>query len=336
MGRRGRSGSGIHWYYPDGVEYQWQPAVATPVPGELEPGKSAKVSVNVRVPDRDGAYILSFDVVRMPDTYLATQPVTYTGDLGLVPVRVDRGTTRFRRPCDRSLTWMPWRVRITPPMGTLTAQEPACLPSSSRPDVYGIAAYFSTGKDGKPLKDAPPYPSGYFADTSPSRPACLLPLRPENARREERGRLSGAEGDASRRSICHPASGGGGDGWRGRSHNPLSCATRTETEKKIAISVGDWKPDTGRGRPHRRSRLPQACARRRLPRLRRHTAYYRPPGHLQRSRFPDPSAGAEGKGIRDHAGEVSVRRQALGIGRWLPAPGLFAEYTNRNAQSPNA
>jgi hypothetical protein len=56
---RGLLSIGYHWYFPDGVEAQWRPPITVAVDRDVEPGRSVRVTVPVRMPERDGEYILA-------------------------------------------------------------------------------------------------------------------------------------------------------------------------------------------------------------------------------------------------------------------------------------
>jgi hypothetical protein len=156
---------GYHWYYPDGVEFQWQPAVSTNLPRNLEPGKSVKMAVTVRAPDRDGEYILAFDILRNPDTFLSTLPVTRNGDMGLVPVRVVGGRLTFVE-LDRYFNADGVANEANPGDGDLDGQGFTLPAESFPPDIFGIAAYFDKTEEGQSNKESPVYPSGHFSNVS--------------------------------------------------------------------------------------------------------------------------------------------------------------------------
>ncbi|GAB4460833.1 MAG: hypothetical protein OHK0029_25350 [Armatimonadaceae bacterium] len=156
---------GYHWYYPDGIEYEWNPNLTAPLPRTVKPGESVKVNVPVRAPDRDGEYILAFDILRNPDVYLSTLPVTRSGDLALLPVRVNGGRLSF---VDLTKVYSLDAIATeqNPGDGNLDGNGSSLPAESFPPDNFGIAAYFSVTEDGKPASDTPVYPSGHFSNVS--------------------------------------------------------------------------------------------------------------------------------------------------------------------------
>lgn len=205
--------------------------------------------VTVRCPDRDGEYVLAFDVLKEPDTYLSTHPVTRTGDIAVVPMRVVGGRLAF---VDLS--------KLFDTDGVATEQNPGdgdldgkgfSLPAESfPPDKYGIAAFFATDKDGKPVKsgEAPAYPSGHFSEGSPT--ARLTSFR------------YGMDGDKQNNAVaCNgqviPLPKGKFSGLHfaaaatGGQDRPLSLVIRYKdgTVKRVTPTVGDWSRLPGEADP---------------------------------------------------------------------------------------
>ena len=169
--KKGDFSVGYHWYYVDGAEAAWKPNTTAPIPREVKPGETVKLSVPVRAPDRDGDYILAFDVLRAPDIFLSTLPVSRTGDTGLIPVRVLGGhlvfadLTKYFNIDGSSGIDAPTRT------GDLDNKGNAFPGESFPPDPFGIVAYLAA-RDGETVKkqETHPtaYPSGYFSDFSPN------------------------------------------------------------------------------------------------------------------------------------------------------------------------
>jgi hypothetical protein len=155
---------GAHWYHPDGVEAVWKPLLTAPTAQEVEPGRSVMVSVPVRVPDQDGLYVLAFDAQRGGEgAWLSTRPITGTGDLGLVPLRVRGGRLRFV-DLGRWFDTDAVASEEAPGDGDLDGKG-ATLPAEYfPPDRFGLGAA-APSADPSAL---PPYPSGYYADVSPT------------------------------------------------------------------------------------------------------------------------------------------------------------------------
>jgi hypothetical protein len=163
---------GYHWFFPDGVEAVWKGVISTPIPRDVEPGKSVKVSVPVRAPERDGEYVLAFDLTRGTDNWLSTQPLTRAGDLGLAYVRVRGGRLTF---VDLSKDYNTDAVapESAPGDGDLDGNGRSIPAESFPPDRFGLVTDDATGR-GKNLP-RPAYPSGYYADVS--RSARLISFR---------------------------------------------------------------------------------------------------------------------------------------------------------------
>lgn len=157
---------GYHWFYPDGVEAVWKGLLSAPIPTEVEPGRSVKVRVPVRAPERDGEYVLAFDLTRGQDTWLSTLPLTRIGDLGLTYVRVRGGRLTFLDLQDRfNLDGM--ASEAAPGDGDLDGKG-GVLPSESfPPDRFGLVAPLPAAPKKRALPSSA-YPSGYYADVSPS------------------------------------------------------------------------------------------------------------------------------------------------------------------------
>jgi hypothetical protein len=154
---------GYHWYHPDGVEAIWKGGTSAPITQEVEPGKSVKIRVPVRAPERDGEYVLAFDVTRGADSWLSTQPVTHSGDLGLAYVRVQGERLTFvdlERLYNRDAT----SPEGAPNDGDLDGKGNTLPGESIPPDSFGLTALATGRKNGADIA----YPSGYYADVSPT------------------------------------------------------------------------------------------------------------------------------------------------------------------------
>jgi hypothetical protein len=163
---KGSYAVGYHWYDPDGIETVWKPVVSTPLTKDLGPGESVKVAVNVRAPLRDGAYILAFDVLRTPDAYLSTRPVTSGNDLALVPVRVSGGPLTFV-DLTHSFDVDALAPETSAKDGDFDAAGATYPAESFPPDRYGIVAYLAPDADAKKqdFTAKAAYPSGFYCQT---------------------------------------------------------------------------------------------------------------------------------------------------------------------------
>ncbi len=157
---------GSHWFFPDGVEAQWRGFVK-PINREVEPGRSFKISLPVRAPERDGEYVLAFDVTRGADNYLSTLPVTGTGDMGLVFIRVTGGRLTY---VDLARVYNVDAVapESAPGDGDADGKGSALPAEDFPPDAFGLLAPGLPGSKIASAKNPPAYPSGYYADVSPT------------------------------------------------------------------------------------------------------------------------------------------------------------------------
>ncbi len=167
---------GYHWFFPDGIEAVWRPPVTVAIDREVEPGRSVTVNVPVRAPERDGEYVLAFDALRAGngDAWLSVQPLTgNAADLALSRVRVTGGSLVY---ADLSKTYNVDAVSpaSAPGDGDLDGTG-ATLPAEDfPPDAFGLLAAAPSllvPPEGKKKPDdtpAPAYPSGYYADVSPT------------------------------------------------------------------------------------------------------------------------------------------------------------------------
>lgn len=244
---KGAYAVGCHWYYPDGIEYQWQPPITTALPKDLGPGEAIKVPVTVRVPDRDGAYVLSFDIIRNPDTFLSSQAVTRVGDTGLIPVRITGGRLTFI-DLTRLFNVDAVSTEANPKDGDFDGQGNTFPAESFPPDDYGIAAFFSVGKEGKPEKITPVYPSGFYADFSHS--ARLVSFRygleadgAKNAVACQGQKIPIPSGKFVSLHLAAAATGG--------EDRPLTVVLRYKdnTEKSVTVTVADWTRAQGEADP---------------------------------------------------------------------------------------
>ncbi|MBC7807870.1 MAG: hypothetical protein H7145_17190, partial [Akkermansiaceae bacterium] len=164
---------GSHWYYSDGVEARWKPTVTTPLPKDVAPGEEITVKLSVRSPETDGAYILVPDIARLPDDYLSTRPVSRIGDISPIFLRVTGGRLDF---VDLSKVFNVDGIASEnkPADGDLDERGSTFPAESFPPDRFGLSAppeppkaKAENVKKPKSLP-APAYPSGYYADFSPS------------------------------------------------------------------------------------------------------------------------------------------------------------------------
>lgn len=235
---RGEFVVGYHWFYPDGVEAVWKGLLSAPLPRDVEPGKSVKVRVPVRAPERDGEYVLAFDLARGADNYLSTRPLTRVGDLGLAFVRVRGGRLQF---VDLGSLYNVDGVapEEAPGDGDLDGKGATFPAESFPPDRFGLVTPGpETGKKRNP-GPPPAYPSGYYADVSPI--ARLISFRygaqAEGAKNAvscagqvipvEHGRYVGLH-------LAAAATGG-----RDRTL-PLVLRYRDNTTETVTRSIADW------------------------------------------------------------------------------------------------
>ncbi|MBC8104249.1 MAG: hypothetical protein H7Z41_16865 [Cytophagales bacterium] len=176
---KGNFAVGYHWYYPDGIEAQWRSPVTITIDRALKPGASAKVTIPVRTPDRDGEYVLSFDVLKVPGTYLSTLPVSRTADVGLTRVRMTGGRLTF---VDITKLFDVDAVasESAPGDGDLDGAGNVFPAESFPPDRFGLAAPTQQSpfprrpneRRAKPKslkwEEIPAYPSSYYDDASPT------------------------------------------------------------------------------------------------------------------------------------------------------------------------
>lgn len=167
---------GYHWFFPDGIEAIWRPPVTVAIDRDVEPGRSVTVVVPVRAPERDGEYVLVFDALRSGtgDAWLSAQPLTGSAaDLALSRVRVTGGGLVY---ADLSKTYNVDAIApaSAPTDGNLDGAG-ATLPAEDfPPDAFGLLAAAPSllvpteGKKKPNNTPAPAYPSGYYADVSPT------------------------------------------------------------------------------------------------------------------------------------------------------------------------
>jgi hypothetical protein len=238
--KKGAVSLGYHWYYADGLESQWEPGLTVPLPKDLEPGASVKLSVPVRMPDRDGVFILGFDALLNPNVYLSTQMVTAPGDLGLVPVRVVGGRLAFAN-LEPFYNVDAVSTEANPADGDFDGKGNSLPAESFPPDAVGITAFFNPDPEkDKNGKDLPPYPSGLFSDLS--RSARLVSFRFGSDRDGAKNAIA-CKGQtiplpAGRDATLHVAAAATGGEAR-----PLTVTVRYKdgTEGKVTARVGDWQ-----------------------------------------------------------------------------------------------
>ncbi|HVK02669.1 MAG TPA: sugar-binding protein [Armatimonadaceae bacterium] len=174
---KGQYAVGHHWYYADGIEAAWRSGIPAMIDRDVAPGQAIKLKVPVRAPEHDGPYVVAFDVLKLPETYLSTRPVTRTGDIALAYVRVSGGRLTF---VDLSKLFDTDAVAAEekPDDGDLDGKGATFPAEAFPPDVFGLNAPGApiVAKPKNPddprekvkvtYRDAPAYPSGYWTDIS--------------------------------------------------------------------------------------------------------------------------------------------------------------------------
>ena len=164
---KGAFAVGYHWFDPDGLDAAYRPAVTTALPDDLLPGESRKVTVNVRTPDHAGDYVLAFDALKLPDTYLSTRPATLASDLAVLPVRVEGGRLTFA-DLSRLFDTSAIASEENPGAGNLDGAGGAFPAESFPPDRFGIVAYLTPppadSKAAPKPKDEAAYPSAFYSE----------------------------------------------------------------------------------------------------------------------------------------------------------------------------
>lgn len=238
---------GYHWYFPDGVEAEWNPPVTVVLPKDIGPGESIKMSLPLQMPDRDGEYILSLDVLRQTDsTWLSTRPVSRGSEAGLVPVRVMGGRLAYA-DLSRLFDTDGIAREDKPGDGDLDGTGASFPSESFPPDVYGIAAYFAEG-EGKKDKNPPAYPSGYFREYSAAARQVSFRYGPntngaKNAVTCKGQTISLPHGKYSGLHLAATATGGADRPL------PLTVRYRDNTTRQVTATVGDWNRAPGASDP---------------------------------------------------------------------------------------
>ncbi len=240
---------GAHWYFGDGMEARWKPALTVPLPRDVAPGEAITVKLPVRSPETDGAYILVPDVARVPDDYFSTRPVSRVGDIAPVFIRVTGGRLTF---LDLSKEFNVDGVasESRPGDGDMDERGSSFPAESFPPDRFGLGALrtpkptspepvgVGTGK--KPRKLPPPaYPSGYYADVSTS--ARRISFRygstadgAKNAVACAKQIISVPKGNYVGLHLAAAATGGQTESV------PLLFTYSDKTTETVTVSVRDW------------------------------------------------------------------------------------------------
>lgn len=167
---------GYHWFYGDGIEAVWRSPVTVAIDRDVEPGKAVSLTIPVRAPERDGEYVLAFDAVRSGsgDEWLSAQALSgASNDLGLARVRVTGGGLTYV-DLGRAFNRDAVAGESAPTDGDMDGAG-ATLPAEDfPPDAFGLLAAAPaalespTSKKPKNTPPTPAYPSGYYADISPT------------------------------------------------------------------------------------------------------------------------------------------------------------------------
>ena len=204
-----------------------------------------KIPISVRMPDRAGVFVLAFDLLRLPDVYASTRPVTRGGDLGLLPVRVNGGRLRYvdlSRAFNRDA--VAWESK--PADGDLDGQG-AVLPAESfPPDVQGLPVLFSDPKNA--TADAAPYPSGYYTEIGSS--ARRIAFRYGDKSPGKKNALTCAGQmipvPAGKYAGLHIAAAAfGGQDQKAE----ITLHYKNGTTQKLPMTIGDWNRTPGAADP---------------------------------------------------------------------------------------
>ncbi|MBC8140543.1 MAG: hypothetical protein H7Y38_03790 [Armatimonadetes bacterium] len=239
---------GAHWYFSDGLESRFQPAVSAPLPKNVAPGEEITVSVPVRAPETDGAYIVVPDVYLPPDNYLSTRPVSRIGDIVPIFLRVTGGRLTFV-DLTKSLNVDAVAPESAPTDGDANGGGATFPAESFPPDEFGLSAPPEPPKiapkdaDGKvkPFKPgvAPAYPSGYYADFSPSARRIAFRYAPTENGAKNAVSCAGqviAVSKANYIGIHLAATATGGQTEK----VPIILTYADKTTQNITVSVRDW------------------------------------------------------------------------------------------------
>ena len=248
---KGNFAVGYHWFYPDGIEAQWVSPITVTLDRAVKAGDSTKVTIPVRCPDRDGEYVVAFDALKIPGTYLSTLPVSRPADLGLARVRVVGGRLTFV-DLTKQFNVDAVATEAAPGDGDLDGKGNVFPAESFPPDLYGLAAITqktafprkTEGPRGKPAKgpnweEIPAYPSSYYDEASLS--ARLISFRygsdadgQKNALRCDSQALSVPRSSYVGIHIAAAATGG-----EARPLN-LILTYKDGTTETVKRAVGDW------------------------------------------------------------------------------------------------
>jgi hypothetical protein len=247
---KGNFALGYHWYYPDGIEAQWASPLTVGIDRAVKPGGTAKVTIPVRTPARDGEYVLAFDVLKIPGTYLSTLPVSRPADIGLSRVRITGGRLTF---VDLTKVFNVDAVasESLPGDGDFDGAGNSFPAEWFPPDLFGLAAPTqqsafpskTEGPRGKPKRakweDIPAYPSSYYNEVSPA--ARLVSFRygsdyagDKNAVRCEGQTISIPRGGYVGIHVAAAATGG-----EARPLN-LTLKYKDGSTQNVKRAVGDW------------------------------------------------------------------------------------------------
>jgi hypothetical protein len=247
---KGNFALGYHWYYPDGIEAQWASPLTINLDRAVKAGGTAKITVPVRAPDRDGEYVLALDVLKVPGTYLSTLPVSRPADLGLARVRVAGGRLTFV-DLTKLFNVDAVATEALPGDGDFDGAGNTFPAESFPPDLYGLAAptqvtAFPSKRDGprgkpKRLKweEIPAYPSSYYNEASPAARLVSFRYGSDYAGDKNAVRCEGQTIDVPRNGYVGIHIAAAATGGEARPMN-LILKYKDGSTQTVKRAVGDW------------------------------------------------------------------------------------------------
>ncbi|MES2464982.1 MAG: sugar-binding protein [Armatimonadota bacterium] len=247
---KGNFAVGYHWYYPDGIEAQWASPITIGIDRAVKPGGTAKVVVPVRTPDRDGEYVLAFDVLKIPGTYLSTLPVSRPADLGLSRVRIAGGRLTFL-DLTKLFNVDAVATEAAPGDGDFDGAGNSFPAESFPPDLYGLAAPTqltafpkkTEGPRSKPKRakweDIPAYPSSYYNEASPTARLISFRYGPDYAGDKNALRCEGQTISVPRSRYVGIHLAAAATGGEARPLN-LILKYKDGSTQNVKRAVGDW------------------------------------------------------------------------------------------------